>query len=249
MNRDANSKIEEEHLWDIDYDKVNEVIKSVKKEGRNTLLENEARKVLDTAGVPIARGEVVHDIDGCIEAARRIGYPVVLKIVSNEIIHKMDVGGVKTDIQNERELLDAYESICSQVRNRKPKAKIQGISVSEQIEEGEEVVIGGMTDQSFGPVVMFGLGGIYIEVMKDVVFRIAPIDSQEAGDMIRDISSFSILIGARGKARKDLNALAEIVSRVSSLMYGVDGIKDIDLNPVAALEEGAVALDVAINIE
>ncbi len=248
MNR-ATDSMEKEPVWDIDHDSVEEVIKKVKKEGRNTLLENEARKVLDAAGIHMAEGKVVHDIHSCVEAAERIGYPVVLKVVSEDIIHKMDVGGVETGIQNEKELLDAYESICSQVKNKKPRAKIRGISISEHIEGGEEVVIGGMIDPSFGPVVMFGLGGIYIEVIKDVVFRIAPIDAQEACDMVREIKSFSILIGERGKGKKDLRALAEMISRLGDLMYFVDDIQDIDLNPVASLEKGAVALDVAINIK
>ncbi|MFO7791759.1 MAG: acetate--CoA ligase family protein [Candidatus Saliniplasma sp.] len=234
---------------DIDYSPIREIIRKAKNQERTTLLESEAREVLDIADIPIARGEVVQSIDEGVDAAEDIGFPVVLKVVSEDIIHKMDLGGVQLDVQNENELVEAYESIYTQVKHKRPDAKIRGISVAEFIEEGEEVIIGGMMDPSFGPVVMFGLGGIYVELLKDVVFRVAPIDTQQACRMIQDTRSFSVLIGARGKERKDIKAVAEMISKLGDLIYFVDGINDIDLNPVLALEKGAIALDVAVNIK
>ncbi|MFW6038085.1 MAG: acetate--CoA ligase family protein [Candidatus Saliniplasma sp.] len=239
----------EESQWDIDYSSIQDIIKKAKEQNRNTLFEDEAREILEIAEIPIARGQVVQSIEEAVDVAEKIGYPLVLKVVSEDIIHKMDVGGVRLGVHDQAELVDAYESICSQVRNRIPNAKIKGISVSEYVEEGEEVVIGGMIDPSFGPVVMFGLGGIYVELLKDVVFRIAPIDTQEACEMIQDTQSFSILIGARGKERKDIKSIAEMISKLGDLIYFVDGINDIDLNPVAAMKDRAVALDVAINVK
>lgn len=239
----------EESQWDIDYSSIQDIIKKAKEQNRNTLFEDEAREILEIAEIPIARGQVVQSIEEAVDVAEKIGYPLVLKVVSEDIIHKMDVGGVRLGVHDQGELVDAYESICSQVRNRIPNAKIKGISVSEYVEEGEEVVIGGMIDPSFGPVVMFGLGGIYVELLKDVVFRIAPIDTQEACEMIQDTQSFSILIGARGKERKDIKSIAEMISKLGDLIYFVDGINDIDLNPVAAMKDRAVALDVAINVK
>ena len=235
--------------WDIDYTPVQEIIEEAKDRKRSVLLESEAREILELADIPFARGKVVHCIDEGVKVAEEIGYPVVLKVVSEDILHKMDVGGVRTGIEDENEFVDAYESICTQVRNKKPDAKVRGISIAEHVSGGEEVILGGMTDPSFGPVVMFGMGGIYVELLKDVVFRVAPISTQEACEMIREIQSFSVLIGARGKKRKDVKAIAEMISKLSELIYFVNGIQDIDLNPVVALEDGAVALDVAVNIK
>lgn len=239
----------EEPEWDIDYNSIEKVLDKVESEGRKTLLEGEAREILKYSGIPIAEGKIVKSLEECVEAAEEIGYPVVLKVVSEDIVHKMDVGGIAVDLENKEDVIEGYQSINSHVKNRKPNAKIRGISVAEMVEGGEEVVIGGMIDPSFGPVVMFGLGGIYVEILKDVVFRIAPITKNEASDMISEIETFPLLIGARGKKRKDINTLAEIISRLGNLIYHVDRINDIDLNPVSALEKGAKALDVAISIK
>ncbi len=235
--------------WNIDFEPIKEIIKKARNEGRVNLLEGEARKVLDHAGIQMAEGEIVNSIEDCVDAAERIGFPVVLKIVSEDIVHKMDVGGIAVDLQNSKEVEEAYESIMSHVKKRKPDARIQGISVAEMVEGGEEVVIGGMTDPSFGPVVMFGLGGIYVEIFEDVEFRVAPISTDEAHRMMRDIDSYRLLTGARGQERRDLDALAEMISRVGALLYNVEEINDIDLNPVASLDDGAKALDVAISLK
>ena len=234
--------------WNIDFEPIKEIINIAKSEGRVNLLEGEARKVLELAGIQMAEGEVVNSIEDCVDAAEKIGYPVVLKIVSEDIVHKMDVGGIAVDLQDAKEVEEGYESIMSHVKKRKPEAKIRGISVAEMIEGGEEVVIGGMTDPSFGPVVMFGLGGIYVEIFEDVEFRVAPISTDEAHRMMRDIDSYRLLTGARGQERRDLDALAEMISRVGALLYNVKEINDIDLNPVASLDDGAKALDVAISL-
>ncbi|MFW6375910.1 MAG: acetate--CoA ligase family protein [Thermoplasmatota archaeon] len=235
--------------WNIDFKAIKEIVKKIRNEGRVNLLEGEAREILDYAGIQMAEGKVVNTIEDCVDAAEKIGYPVVLKIVSEDIVHKMDVGGIAVDLQNEKEVEEGYEAIMSHVKKRKPDAKIRGISIAEMIEGGEEVVIGGMTDPSFGPVVMFGLGGIYVEIFEDVEFRVAPISTDEAHRMMRDIDSYRLLTGARGQERRDLDALAEMISRIGSLLYHIEEINDIDLNPVASLEDGAKALDVAISLK
>ena len=235
--------------WDIDFDSIKKLIQKSKDKGRVNLLEDEARKVLELAGIPMAEGKVVNSIEDCVQAAEEIGYPVVLKIVSEDIVHKMDIGGIAVDLQDAGEVEDGYEAIMSHVKKRKPEARIRGISVAEMVEGGAEVVIGGMTDPSFGPVVMFGLGGIYVEIFEDVEFRVAPISKDEAHRMMCDIDSYRLLTGARGQERKDLEALAEIISRLGDLIYHVDEINDVDLNPIAALEKGAKALDVAISLK
>jgi len=207
------------------------------------------RKVLQLSDIPMAEGKIVRNLEDCLDAAESIGYPVVLKVVSEDIVHKMDVGGIVIDLETKKEVEDAYQAIHSRVKNRKPEANIRGISVAEMVEGGIEVVIGGMMDTTFGPVVMFGFGGIYVEIFEDVEFRVAPLSIQEAHRMMAEIDSFPLLTGARGQGCKDLNALAEMISRVGDLIYHVDKINDIDLNPVAALDEGAKALDVAISLK
>ncbi len=238
-----------EKSWEIDVEAIEDIIEKVKADGRHQLLEHEARKVLELADISMPEGRVTKSIDECLEAAEEIGYPVVLKVVSEDIVHKMDVGGIAIGLEDKEEVENAYEAIHSKVKNRKPQANLRGISVAEMVEGGEEVVIGGMMDPTFGPVVMFGLGGIYVEIFEDVEFRIAPISLDEAHRMMADIDSFPLLTGARGQRCKDLDALAEIISRVGDLMYQVESINDIDLNPVASLENGAKALDVAISLK
>ena len=196
----------------------------------------------------MTEGKIVRSLEECVDVAEEIGYPLVLKVVSEDIVHKMDVGGIAVDLKTKEEVEDAFQAIHSQVKNRKPDANIRGISVAEMIEDGIEVVIGGMMDPTFGPVVMFGLGGIHVEIFEDVEFRVAPVSLDEAHEMMADIDSFPVLTGARGEGCKDLNALAEMISRVGDLIYYVDKINDIDLNPVAALDEGAKALDVSISL-
>jgi len=206
------------------------------------------RKILQLSGITMAKGTVVRSLEDCLDAAEKIGFPVVLKVVSEDIVHKTDVGGIAVDLETKDEVEDAYQAIHSQVKNRKPDANIRGISVAEMVKGDVEVVIGGMMDPTFGPVVMFGLGGIHVEIFEDVEFRVAPISIDDAHKMMADIDSFPLLTGARGEGCKDLNALAEMISRVGDLIYHSDKINDIDLNPVAALDEGAKALDVAISL-
>lgn len=239
----------EEKIADVDHEAIRDVISTAKNDGRKVLLEEESREIMDIADVPVAEGRVTYSLEECVEAAEEIGYPVALKVVSKDIVHKMDVGGLVLDLQDEDEVVDAYQSIMAHVKDREPNADIQGISVSEMIESGEEVVIGGMRDDSFGPVVMFGLGGIYVELLEDVVFRIAPLSKEEACEMIGDIETFPILVGARGKEKKDIDALARMITQIGDLMYNIDEISDIDLNPVAALSDGAKALDMAISLK
>ncbi len=232
----------------MEINEIDRIIDKVIEDGRHRLLENEAREVLSCADIPMAEGRVVNSLEKCIDAAEEIGYPVVLKVVSEDIVHKMDVGGIAVDLENKEEVENAYQAIQSRVRDRKPDANIRGISIAEMIEHETEIVTGGMRDPTFGPVVMFGLGGIYVEIFEDVEFRVAPISVDESHRMMADIDSFPLLTGARGQGCKDLDSLAEIISKVGDLMYRVEDINDIDLNPVAALDDGAKALDVAISL-
>jgi len=244
-------EMEEIEEPDIDVDGIKEVIDEVVKEGRINLLEDEARTVLDLAGIPMAKGKVVNTLEGAVEVAEEIGYPVVLKVVSEDIIHKSDAGGLALNLENEKEVVDAYQAIYSNCKNKYPDAHIRGISVAEMLKGGEETIVGGTRDNSFGPMVMFGLGGVYVEILEDVVFRVAPVSKREARRMIGEINAFPVLVGARGQTRKDLDALADIIYRMSFLMNEVDEISEIDLNPIKAFDQGkgAKSVDVAVSIK
>ncbi len=236
---------------DIDVDHIEKVIQKARQDGRITLFEDEAREILDQAGIPMAEGKIVNSLEGAVNAAEDIGYPVVLKVVSEDIVHKTDAGGIALDLQNKEEVIDAYQAILSRCKEKYPAAHIPGISVAEMLEEGEETIVGGTRDSSFGPVVMFGLGGVYVEILEDVQFRVTPISKKEARRMMGEINSFPVLVGARGQARRDLTALADVIYRMSFLMDEIDEISEMDLNPIKAFDqgEGCKALDVSITLK
>ncbi len=236
---------------DIPLEKIRNRLKQIRERDRLTLREDEAREILDMAGIPMAEGEVVTSLEGAVETAERIGYPVVLKIVSEDIIHKSDAGGLALNLENEKEVVDAYQAILSNVRKKYPDAHIKGISVAKMLQGGEETIIGGTRDNTFGPLVMFGLGGVYVEILEDVEFRVAPIGIKEARRMMGEINAFPVLVGARGESRKDLGALADVIYKISYLMNEVDEIAEMDLNPIKAFDqgEGCKAVDVAINLK
>lgn len=248
---DRKEEAEEVVEPEIDVGKIQNIIEDAGGDGRINLLEGEAREILDSAGIPMARGKVASSLEEAVEAAEEIGYPVVLKVVSPDIMHKSDAGGLALNLENEEEVVDAYQAIYSNCREKYPDAYIKGISVAEMLEGGEETIIGGTRDGSFGPMVMFGLGGVYVEILEDVVFRVAPIGKKEARRMIGEINAFPVLVGARGQERKDLSALADIIYRMSFLMNEIDEISEIDLNPIKAFDQGkgAKAVDVAISLK
>ncbi len=248
---DRKEEMEDIDAPDMDIESINEIINRAVSQGRVNLLEDEARKILDLAGIPMAEGRVVNTLEDAVKAAEEIGYPVVLKVVSEDIMHKSDAGGLALDLENEKEVVDAYQAIYSNCKSKYPNAHIRGISVAEMLKGGEETIVGGTWDNSFGPMVMFGLGGVYVEILEDVVFRVAPISKREARRMIGEINAFPVLVGARGQSRKDLDALADIIYRMSFLMDEVDDISEIDLNPIKAFDQGkgAKSVDVAISIK
>ncbi len=224
--------------FDRDKDKVKKIIESVKKEGRSNLLEEEGYEILKAYNFPIPKSKLVTNKEEAIKASKEIGYPVVLKIVSPDIIHKSDAGGVKVNINNEEELLNAYDTIINNVKRYNPNAKIRGILVEEMIKNGREVIIGANRDPKFGPTIMFGLGGIYVEALRDVIFRLAPVGSYEALRMINGIKASKLLDSIRGEKPRDKTALAECIERLSHLMLDFPEIKEVDMNPVIVLEEG-----------
>jgi acetyltransferase len=187
-------------------------------------------------------------VEDAIDAANTIGYPVVLKIVSPDIIHKVDVGGVAVGLDNPNDLLNAYVEMMKKVNKNMPDAKIWGINVQKMAKQGTEVIIGMNRDPKFGPLIMFGLGGTFVEALKDVTFRLVPVRELGAYRMIQSIRSYKMLEPFRGKKAKDLHAIAEIIMRVSQLVVEFPEINELDMNPIMVYEEGegCVVADVRI---
>jgi acetyltransferase len=223
----------------IDREKARAIIAAARKNGRDVLTEIEAKQVFKCYGLPVTAIDMATSEEEAVEFAEKIGFPIVMKIVSADILHKSDAGGVKVNIKNTEQVREAYRTILENARNYKPDALIEGVAVQEMAPWATEVIIGSINDKTFGPTVMFGLGGIFVEVLKDVVFRVAPISVEEALRMQDEIRSAAILNGTRGELPRDKAALAEVLAAYA---YMVDDLKDevaeSDANPVIMYEAG-----------
>lgn len=219
------------------------------KEGRKNLTETEAKAVCMDYGIPVARSELAENEEEAFKLAEKIGFPVVLKIVSPDIIHKSDVGGVIVNLKNAKEVGNAYKQILSNVKKHVANAKIVGMLVQEMAPASTEVIVGSIKDPQFGPALMFGLGGVFVEVLKDVTFRIAPVNEEEAREMIEEVKAYPLLKGYRGSPPADINAIVKIILATSKLVMEHEEIKELDLNPIMVYEKGAKAVDARIILE
>lgn len=214
-------------------------------EGREFLMEHESKAILKSHGIPTTREKLAQDENEAKEFAKDIGFPVVLKICSPEIVHKSDVGGVSLGLKTPEEVEKSYRDIIKNVSEKKPEAKILGVLVQEMAPKGHEVIVGGLRDPQFGPVVMFGMGGTYVEVLKDVSFRLSPLSKKEAINMIKEIKGYELLKGRREEPI-DLNALASVITRVGDIMLDFSEVKELDLNPLIVHHRGIMAVDARI---
>lgn len=232
----------------IDPPAINRVIDQALKEGRTFLLAHEGQAVMRAVGIPIPQTRIAHSLEEAVQAAEVIGYPVVIKVVSRDILHKSDAGGVALDLEDRNEVIDAYQAILRNARAYKADAHIEGVEVSEMVERGMETIIGARRDGTFGPMIMFGLGGIYVEVMKDVAFRALPINRKEIMAMVKEIRAYPLLLGVRGEEKKDLDAVVDMIIRVGTVLYRCERIADIEINPLMVYEHGrgGKAVDVRI---
>jgi len=235
----------------VDQERVEEVFARARQEGRLSLGEVEAREVVEAFGLRLPKAMLAHSPDEAVRLAAEIGYPVVMKIASRDILHKSDIGAVKLGLANPTDVRDAYELIDYRARRHNPDADIWGVLVQQMIVGGKEVIIGMSRDPQFGPLLMFGLGGIYVEVMKDVVFRIAPIDRNEARQMVESIRSYPLLKGVRGEPPTDVDAIIDTILRVSQLVTDFPGIVELDVNPLIVHEagQGGTVLDARIILQ
>ena len=236
--------------YEIDVKAINEIIDTALKDGRTFLLANEGAAVMRVADIKIPQSKIAHSIDAAVKFAEEIGYPVVMKVVSKDILHKSDAGGVLLDIENKKEVVVGYEAIMHNCREYKPNAVIEGIEVAETAPKGIELIVGARRDPSFGPVIMCGLGGIYVEVMKDISFRAIPINRGIALSMLEEIRSYPLLLGARGEERKDIESVIDTIIKISSIIKKCERITDIEVNPVIVydLKNGVKAVDARILI-
>lgn len=224
-------------------------ISAAGKNRRRQLTEVEAKNIIRDAGIPVVDTKLVLNKKDAIAASKAIGFPVALKIVSRDILHKTDVGGVKLGLNNFRQVSNAYTEMMSFIKRSHPEAKIEGVSVQKMVRPGVEVIIGMTHDGQFGPVLMFGLGGIFVEVLKDVSFRIVPVSKKDAKEMIAEIRGYPLLKGFRNQEPADIPFLEELLVKVSDFVEKNPQVKEIDLNPIFAYREGALAVDARVIIE
>jgi acyl-CoA synthetase (NDP forming) len=225
------------------------VISDVRTQCRTVLTEIEAKQVIREAGIAVTETRLAVSQKEAVTISKEIGYPVVLKIASPDITHKSDAGGVKTGLKDAKEVKTAYEDIMASVAKKVSKARIQGVTVQPMARPGVEVIIGMFKDPQFGPVIMFGLGGIFVEVLKDVAFRLIPIAKRDAAEMIEEIKGKALLNGYRGQEPADKEALADVLLKISALVEKTPEVKELDLNPVFAYKDSAIAADARIVLE
>ncbi len=210
------------------------------------LTEDKAKKILKEHSIPVPKEELAENEEKAVEIAKKIGFPVVLKLISPDILHRSDAKAIVLNVKNEEEVKEKFKEIIKNAKNFNPHAKIEGVLVQEMLPQGREVIVGLIKDPQFGHVVMFGLGGIFVEILKDVSFRVAPINKKEALKMIKEIKGYKILEGTRGISPSDIDAIADIIVKVSELGVKMPEIKELDINPLFAYEKGAVAVDCRI---
>jgi len=216
---------------------------------RNVLTEVESKELLKKAGIPVVEAKLARSKKEAISISKEMGFPVVLKINSPDVVHKSDSGGVKLGLANATQVGKAYSEIISSIKQAYPEAQIQGVSVQPMASPGVEVIVGISKDPQFGPVIMFGLGGILVEVLKDISFRIVPVTERDAREMIREIKGYPILEGYRGQKPASIPALEKLIVKVSQFIEKNPQIKELDLNPIFAYPDKAVAVDARIILE
>jgi acyl-CoA synthetase (NDP forming) len=228
---------------------ASQIIDNTRKQGRAVLTEIEAKQVFKEIDINTIETRLASSLKEALAICNDIGFPVVLKIASPDITHKSDAGGVKVSLKNRAEVRKAYGEIMASARQKYPKARIEGVSVQGMARPGIEIIIGMFKDAQFGPVIMFGLGGIFVEVLKDVSFRLIPIVRRDAEEMIKEIKGYSLLQGYRGQEPANIPSLVDTLLKVSDFVERTPGIKEIDLNPVFAYKDSALVVDARIVLE
>ncbi|MFC1964591.1 acetate--CoA ligase family protein [Chloroflexota bacterium] len=218
-------------------------------EGRVILTEIESKELLRQAGISVIDTKLATTREEAIAISKQLGFPVVLKVASPDIVHKNDAGGVKLGLNTPEQAGKAHDEILRDVSQKHPGVKVQGVSVQRMVRPGVEVIIGMSKDSQFGPVLMFGLGGVWVEILKDVSFRISPLAKKDAEEMIKEIKGYPLLTGYRGQEPVDVSELEDYLLKVSHFVEQNPAVKELDLNPVVAYSDGAVAVDARVVLE
>ena len=226
-----------------------QIIDTAQSEGRTVLTEIESKKLIKQAGISVTDTELATSKEEALAISQRLGFPVVLKIASPDVVHKSDAGGVQVGLKTATQVGKAYDEILKAIKQKHPEAKIQGVSVQKMARPGVEVIVGMSKDAQFGPVLMFGLGGVLVEILKDVSFRIVPLVKRDAAEMIRDIKGYPLLEGYRGQEPVDVANLEDMILKVSDFVEKYPEIKELDLNPIFAYKDDAVAVDARVVLE
>jgi acyl-CoA synthetase (NDP forming) len=226
-----------------------QIVDKARSEGRTVLTEVESKEVLKQAGINVIDTKLATSKEEAMAISRQFGFPVALKIASPDIVHKSDAGGVRLGLRTAKQVGKAYEDILAAVSQKHPEARIHGVSVQKMARPGVEVIIGMSKDAQFGPVLMFGLGGILVEVLKDVSFRIVPLARRDAAEMLREIKGYPLLEGYRGQEAVDVSHLEDMLLKVSDFAEQNPEVKELDLNPIFAYSNGAIAVDARIILE
>jgi len=242
--------------FEVDHQGTRTVLDKVRAAGRMTIGDSEARQILSAYGLPIPKSEIAATQEEAMEIARQIGYPVVLKIASPDILHKTDVGGVKVGLRSAEEVGDAFELMVYRAQRYVPGAHIWGCLVQEMAPSGgQEVLVGMNRDPQFGPLVTFGLGGIYVETLRDVTFRVAPFSVQEAEAMLGEIRAHALLDGVRGQPPLDKAAIVDALLRIGQLVQDFPEIAELDINPLIVYpprqgdQPSAIAIDMRLVLD
>jgi acetyl-CoA synthetase (ADP-forming) len=210
---------------------------------KESLTEDRAEKLLREYGIPTPKEEVAYSEDNAVEIASKIGFPVALKLISPDIMHRSSANCILLNITSEEEVKKGYRKIVKNAKEYNAKAVITGVLVQKMVPQGKEVIVGMVREPKLGPAVLFGLSGIFVDILKDVSFRVAPVSKEEALKMIKEIKAYPILEGVRGEKPSDVNAIADVITKVSRLGMEREEIVEMDINPLFVYEKGAIAID------
>ncbi|MBD3205367.1 CoA-binding protein [Candidatus Bathyarchaeota archaeon] len=245
------SKLKPPQYPNIKREEAKAIFETVKKDGRKVLFPHEAGDVVKAYGVSAPQSKLAKNAEEAVRYAEEIGYPVVMKVVSPDIMHKTDIGGVELNLTNSEMVRIAFDEIMRKAKKAQPLAKIYGVTVDDMVPKGREMIIGMSRDPQFGPMVMFGLGGIYVNFLKDVSFRLAPVNEREAQNMMEETKSYALLEGVRGQSKADIDNLRDAIIRIGHLVWDFPEIEELDINPILVYDEGegVSALDVKMTLK
>ena len=226
---------------------VEKIVEMIQNSGRKAALPDESPGDGKTIfGIDVPEYALVSTVEEAVEVSKKIGFPLVLKIASKDILHKSDIGGVVVNLENAEEVENGYNEVFDNLKMRVPDARIGGVLIQKQLPETTQLIVGGVCDEQFGPTVMFGLGGVFVELFKDVSFRIAPVTETEAMEMVKEIKAYPVLSGYRGSKKLDVEQVAKTIVNISDLITNISIIKEVELNPLFAYEKSVIAVDARV---